>query len=304
MPELPEVQTIVSELDNKIKNKAIKSVEVFKFQSVRPMSKKFIQGVKGRKVLRVKRRAKMIIIELSGKKYLLIHLKMTGQLVYQSKSGKGVSGGHPIPVSAKVKQIYAYPMSGGVKPVGGLPSKFTRAQFDFSDGSHLYFNDIRRFGWIKFVDEKSYQEETGKYGLEPLSKDFTLTAFKEAIKRYSNRKIKQVLMDQSLIAGIGNIYADEADFAAHVMPTRQAKTLTAKEISDLHKAIPRILKLAVKMKGTSADTYVTTSGEEGNMLKHLKVYGRKGEKCRGCPGDVHWMKLAGRGTHYCPLCQK
>jgi len=304
MPELPEVQTIVAELDDKIKNKAIKSVEVFKFKSVRPMSKKFVQEVEGRKVLGVKRRAKMIIIELSGKRYLLIHLKMTGQLVFQNKAGKGISGGHPIPLPARIKAIKAYPLHGGNVKDTGLPSKFTRVMLDFSDGSHLYFNDIRRFGWIKFVDEKSYLEETGKYGLEPLSKDFTLKNFTAALKRYPNRKIKQILMDQSLIAGVGNIYADEADFAARVMPTRPAGKLTANEISKLHKAIPRILKLAIKMKGTSADTYITTSGEQGQMLKHLKVYGRKGEKCRGCAGTVHWMRLGGRGTHYCPACQK
>lgn len=304
MPELPEVQTIVSELDKKIKGKAIKDAKVFKFKSVRPMNKKFVQLVKGRKVLGVVRHAKMIIIELSGKKYLLIHLKMTGQLVFQSKTGQGVSGGHPIPLPAKIKAIAAYPLSGGNVKNYGLPSKFTRVMFDLSGGSKLYFNDIRRFGWIKFVDEKLYREETAKYGLEPLSDDFTLENFTRAIKRYPNRKVKQVLMDQTLIAGIGNIYADEADFAAGIMPTRPAGKLTAQEISALYKAIPRILKLAVKMKGTSADTYVTTSGEEGQMMKYLKVYGRPGEKCRGCSGTIHKMKIGGRGTHYCPSCQK
>ncbi|MFA6525979.1 MAG: DNA-formamidopyrimidine glycosylase [Candidatus Buchananbacteria bacterium] len=303
MPELPEVQTIVSELDEKISRKIISAVEVFKYKSVRPMNKKFVQGIVGKKIIGVARRAKMIIIELAGKKYLLIHLKMTGQLVYQSKSGKGVSGGHPIPVPAKVRQIQAYPMSGEIKDAG-LPSKFTRVSFDFKDGSKLFFNDIRRFGWIKLVDEKSYLEETGKYGIEPLSEDFTLKNFKGKLRRYPNRKIKQVLMDQSLIAGVGNIYADEAAFAARVMPTRPAISLTEKEIKALHQAIPRILKLAVKMKGTSADTYITTSGEEGKMMKHLKVYGRPGQKCRGCAGTIHKMKVGGRGTHYCPACQK
>lgn len=304
MPELPEVQTIVSELDNKISGKTIKSATIFKLQSVRPMNKKFVQGVIKHKVLGVTRRAKMIIIELSGKKYLLIHLKMTGQLVFQDKSGRGVSGGHPIPVSGKIKAIAAYPLSGGEIKASGLPGKFTRVSFEFSNGSKLFFNDIRRFGWIKLVDEKSYLEETAKYGLEPLSSDFTLKNFKIALKRYPNRKIKQVLMDQSLIAGVGNIYADEADFAARVLPTRPAGSLSGKEISNLHQAIKRILKLAIKMKGTSADTYVTTSGEEGKMLQYLKVYGRPGQKCRGCKGVIHKMKLGGRGTHFCPSCQK
>jgi formamidopyrimidine-DNA glycosylase len=303
MPELPEVQTIVSELNRKIKNKTVKSVEVFKFQSVRPLSTKFVQAVKGRKILGVARRAKMIIINLSGKKYLLIHLKMTGQLVFTNKKGAGVSGGHPIPMPKGIRQIAAYPMTGEIKNLG-LPSKFTRVTFDFSDGSHLYFNDIRRFGWIKFADEKLYQQETAKYGLEPLSYDFTLDNFTMAIKKYPNRKIKQALMDQTLFAGIGNIYADEACFAARVMPTRPAGKLTEKEIRALYSAIPKILKLAIKYKGTSADTYVRTSGEQGSMMKYLKVYGRESLACRGCLGKVHKMKLGGRGTHFCPSCQK
>ena len=286
MPELPEVQTIVSELNEKIKRKTIKSVQVFKYKSVRPMNKKFVQSVKGKKILGVARRAKMIIINLSGDKHLLIHLKMTGQLVFRDRRGKGLAGGHPIAFR------------------GELPTKFTRAMFEFTDKSHLFFNDIRRFGWIKFADKKLYESETGKYGLEPLSKDFTFSAFKEKLKRYPNRKIKQLLMDQALIAGIGNIYADEVCFAAKVLPTRPANKLTEKEIKDLFKAIPRILKLSISKKGTSADTYVTTSGAEGGMMKFLKVYGRAGKKCRRCGGTVHKIRLGGRGTHFCPVCQK
>jgi formamidopyrimidine-DNA glycosylase len=250
------------------------------------MNKKFVQSIKGRKILGVARRAKMIIINLSGDKHLLIHLKMTGQLVFRDRRGKGLSGGHPIAFQ------------------GELPTKFTRAAFEFADKSHLFFNDIRRFGWIKFADRKLYENETAKYGLEPLSKDFTFSAFKEKLKRYPNRKIKQVLMDQTLIAGVGNIYADEICFAARVLPARPTNKLTEQEIKDLFKAIPRILKLSISKKGTSADTYVTTSGAEGGMMKYLKVYGRAGEKCRRCGGAVHKIKLGGRGTHFCPICQK
>lgn len=309
MPELPEVQTIVSELDEKIKHKTIKSVQVFKYKSVRPMNKKFVQAVKGKKILGVARRAKMIIINLSGDRHLLIHLKMTGQLVYFSPPARGgvrgggsrepkvLSGGHPIPRQT----LPNLPLERG----GNItPTKFTRVMFEFTDKSHLFFNDIRRFGWIKFADKKLYESETGKYGLEPLSRDFTFSAFKEKLKRYPNRKIKQVLMDQSLIAGVGNIYADEVCFAAKVLPTRPANKLTEKESKEIFKAIPRILKLSISKKGTSADTYVTTSGAEGGMMKYLKVYGRAGQKCKRCGGTIHKIKLGGRGTHFCPSCQK
>lgn len=286
MPELPEVQTIVGELNEKIKSKTIKDVRVFKYKSVRPMNKKFVQSVKRRKISGVVRRAKMIIINLSGDKHLLIHLKMTGQLVFRDRRGKGLSGGHPIAFK------------------GELPTKFTRVMFEFTDKSHLFFNDIRRFGWIKFADKKLYESEIAKYGLEPLSKEFTLAEFKNKLRRYPNRKIKQLLMDQTLIAGVGNIYADEACFAARLLPTRPTLKLTEKEIKDLFKAIPRILKLSISKKGTSADTYVTTSGAEGGMMKFLKVYGRAGDKCKRCGGVVHKIKLGGRGTHFCPSCQK
>ncbi|MFA5047753.1 MAG: bifunctional DNA-formamidopyrimidine glycosylase/DNA-(apurinic or apyrimidinic site) lyase [Patescibacteria group bacterium] len=286
MPELPEVQTIVDELEQKIKNKTISSVQVTANKSVNLPNKKFVRLLLGKKVLEVTRRAKMIIVELSANKYLLIHLKMTGQLVFKDKRGRGVSGGHPIAVK------------------GELPNKFTRVSFAFKGGSQLFFNDIRRFGWIKLVDKKIKDQETAKYGLEPLEDDFTQANFKKALGRYPKRKIKQVLLDQTLIAGVGNIYADEACFAARILPTRPAESLKEKEIKDLWRAIPKILKFSISKKGTSADTYVTTSGEEGAMMKHLKVYGRNGERCKVCGEAIKKMRLAGRGTHYCLKCQK
>jgi len=286
MPELPEVQTIVNELEQKIKNKTISGVQVDAEKSVNLPNKKFVRLLLGKKVIGVTRRAKMIIIELTGKKYLLIHLKMTGQLVFKDKKGRGVSGGHPIVFK------------------GELPNKFTRVYFGFKGGSQLFFNDIRRFGWIKLVDQKTKERETAKYGLEPLEDDFTYENFKKALSRYPNRKIKQVLLDQSLIAGVGNIYADEACFAARILPTRIAEGLKEKEVKDLWKAIPKILRFSISKKGTSADTYVTTSGEEGAMMKYLKVYGRAGEECLGCTGKIKKIRLAGRGTHFCPSCQK
>ena len=286
MPELPEVQTIVDELEHKIKNKIIKSVQVLADKSVNLPNKRFVRLLLGKKILRVSRRAKIIIIELSSSKYLLIHLKMTGQLVFKDKKGRGISGGHPIMFK------------------GELPSKFTRVFFGFQDGSLLFFNDIRRFGWVRLVDKSEKDKEISKYGLEPLENDFTYENFKKALHRYSKRKIKQVLLDQALIAGVGNIYADEACFAAKVLPTRSVESLQEKEIRGLFKGIPRILKFSISKKGTSADTYVTTSGEEGTMMKYLKVYGREGEKCKVCGEEIKKMRLAGRGTHFCPNCQK
>lgn len=286
MPELPEVQTIVSELEQKIKNKTIAKIEVLAAKSVNLPVKSFGRQLARRKILGVSRRAKMIITALSGNKYLLIHLKMTGQLVFRDRQGRGVAGGHPIFFS------------------GELPNKFTRVIFYFNDQSQLFFNDIRRFGWIKLVGEKEKKSLTSKYGLEPLWPDFTLAAFSERLRRYPKRKIKQLLLDQTLLAGLGNIYVDEACFAAGILPTRTGESLTENEIKKLFSAIPRILRLSIKHKGTSADTYVTTSGEEGGMIKHLKVYGRGNQPCKRCRTLIKKIRLNGRGTHFCPRCQK
>lgn len=291
MPELPEVQTIVSELAKKISGQQITTVSVLADKSVNLSNKKFVQAVVGQKIKNVGRRAKLILVELSGGHWLLIHLKMTGQLVYQKikKSRKQenttITGGHQIVAEE-------------------LPNKFTRVIFEFKDGSKLFFNDIRRFGWIKFVSEKQKNEAIAKYGLEPLSKDFTWPAFSAILKKYPKRKIKQLLLDQSLIAGLGNIYADEVCFAAGVLPQRLSGKISNPEKIKMFKAIVRILKLSISHGGTTARDYVRSDGSKGQMIKYLKVYGRKGSKCQSCNGVVEKIKLNGRGTHFCRSCQK
>ena len=286
MPELPEVQTVVNELRRKIKGKKIKRVEVRAERVAKPSSAVLRRQLPGKTIKQVERRAKMIVIDLVGDHNILIHLKMTGQLVYVAKSGHKVSGGHPIGV------------------VGILPNKFSHVIIYFTDGSVLYFNDIRKFGWVRYAADSEKNLEKGKYGVEPFDKGYTLDHFKTLLKKYPKRKIKQLLMDQALLAGVGNIYADEACFAARIRPTRPADSLKEKEIRDLYAAIPRILKFAISKGGTSADNYVRTDGTKGRMLNYLKVYGREGEKCQRCGGVVKKIRLGGRGTHYCPSCQK
>ncbi len=286
MPELPEVQTIVNELDRKIKGKTIKEVVVDAARSALPSPKILIAKIKGQKIKAVKRRGKMIDIDLGGDHNILIHLKMTGQLVYVGKTGKQVSGGHPIGT------------------VGELPNKFSHVIIKFTDGSVLYFNDIRKFGWVKYATNIERDIARQKYGLEPFDKEYTLENFKAIIKRSPKKKIKQLLMDQEKISGIGNIYADESLFIVHVRPTRTAGSLKEKEIKDLFLAIPKLLKFAISKGGTTADNYVRTDGSKGQMVNYLKVYGRGGKKCKRCGGTVNKIRLGGRGTHYCPDCQK
>jgi formamidopyrimidine-DNA glycosylase len=286
MPELPEVQTVVSELDRKITGKTIKSVEVHATRSAQPSPEILIAKTKNKKVKEVKRRGKLIDIDLGGDHNILIHLKMTGQLVFVSRLGKKVSGGHPI------------------GSVGDLPNKFSHVIINFTDGSTLYFNDIRKFGWVKYATNIERDIARQRYGLEPFDKEYNLKNFTAILKRYPKRKIKQLLMDQEKISGLGNIYADESLFASHVLPTRLAGSLKPKEIELLFKEIPKILKLAISKGGTTADNYVRTDGSKGEMIKYLKVYGKGGEKCVKCKNEISKIKLGGRGTHFCKTCQK
>lgn len=288
MPELPEVETLKKDLKKTITNRTILAVKVKWPKMVSPLNpREFQNKIKNKKIIDVKRRAKMLILELSDGNFLTVHLKMTGQLIFEPKKGKIVFGGHP-------------QKDGTVD----LPNKFTHIIFDFTDGTKLFFNDVRKFGWIRYVTQDQLKEALAKYGIEPLSKGFTLSEFKLMLKRYPNRNIKQFLFDQTLISGLGNIYIDESCFCAKILPTRIVKTLTNSEIEKLYKCIPEILKLSISKKGTSFSDYVQLDGKQGQFVKWLKVYNKKGQKCSRCNSSIEKIKLVGRGTHFCPKCQK
>lgn len=282
MPELPEVETIKRQLESKIAGLTIRNVEIKK--------KRLFMGdpkeIMGAKARAIKRRAKMIIIDLDNNLHLLVHLKMTGQLIYADKNER-FGGGHPIPPFAEK-----------------MPGKYTYIIFDFSDGSHLYYNDIRQFGWIKVIERGELREEIKKYGPEPLSKDFTWAKLRENLLKHKNLKIKPTLMDQSVVAGLGNIYAAEVCFQAGIRPDRKISTLIDQDFKNLYESIKNVLALAVKYQGTSADSYVTLEGKKGNYESKLWVYGRNGQPCPNkCGGVVQKMMLAGRGTYFCSACQ-
>jgi len=298
MPELPEVQTIVNELARKIKGKKIKAVEVDAARSAQPSPNVLRTKLKGKTIKAVKRRGKMIDIDLGGNDNILIHLKMTGQLVFVAKGGQKVSGGPAR--NASRSDSGRHPIGN----VGVLPNKFSHVIIHFTDGSTLYFNDIRKFGWVKYADNLERELARQKFGVEPFDKQYTLENLRAIIRRSPKKKIKQLLMDQQKIAGIGNIYADESLFAARLRPTRPAGRLKDKEIAELFRVIPKILKFAIGKGGTSADNYVRTDGSQGGMMPYLKVYGREGEKCRRCGGIIKKIRMGGRGTHFCPACQK
>ena len=287
MPELPEVQTVANSLARKIKGKVFCDCRLKAPKMAKPGN--FRSMIKNLKVKSVRRRAKMIVIGLTGDKFLLVHLKMTGQLIYVDRAGRASGGGHPI-------------NSQGINL--RQPNKFTRIILDFKDGSRLLFHDVRKFGWMRIVDKEQLAKLNEQFGVEPLSGGFTLKKFKKVLERRPKLKIKQLLMAQELIAGIGNIYADESLFVAGLSPLRPAKSLKPAEIKKLRQAIIKKLKAAVKLGGTSVNTFVRPSGEQGGFAAKLKVYQRGGEKCFRCRTVLKKIKLGGRGTVYCPNCQK
>jgi formamidopyrimidine-DNA glycosylase len=284
MPELPEVETIRRGLESAILNKQITDLQVKKPKLLRNKQAYFFNTLKNNSIVNIDRIGKLLIFVLADKQnYLLVHLKMTGQLIY-TKGGQMVAGGH--------KQAI----------LGKLPNRYSHIIFHFTDGSKLFFNDMRQFGYMELV--KDTEPIIKRYGIEPGTDNFTWENFQ---KVFVNRRIaiKVLLLNQQLISGIGNIYADEICYRAKVRPDRGVNTLTIAEKKKLFTATKYIIKKAVVNRGTTFSDYRDTSGQPGNFVKFLKVYGRAGQKCLSCRQvNIKKVKLGGRGTHFCSRCQK
>ncbi|MDP2930184.1 MAG: bifunctional DNA-formamidopyrimidine glycosylase/DNA-(apurinic or apyrimidinic site) lyase [bacterium] len=284
MPELPEVETIKRFLEKAIVKRKITGVEVLNRKQLLGNSKDII----GAKIKDLDRRAKYLIINLDNNKSLLIHLKLTGQLVWTVKTtGKAVFD----------KQI---PFTGGTK----LPGKTTRIIIHFDKGT-LFFNDMRKLGWIKIVQSPGLNKSFEKLGPEPFGKDFSVEYLKKAFEKTS-RPIKIILLDQEKIAGIGNIYANEALFMAKINPGRPAKILMPNEVKKLRQAILNVLKQGLKYGGSSAadEAYIKPDASRGNYQQHFLVYQKQGQKCLKCGKIIKRITLGGRGTFFCPACQR
>lgn len=283
MPELPEVETIIRDLTVHLVNKTIKQVSVTYPGSINQKPVKFIAHLEGQKIKNLSRRGKNIILQLTTD-YLVIHLKMTGQLVWRGGQTT-LAGGHPI-----------------INVGQELPNKFTRVILKFAAGT-LYFNDVRKFGWVRIMTALELELYLQRLGVEPLGIDFTKDYLQTALaaKRIA---IKAALLDQSKIAGLGNIYVDEALWASGIAPTRPANSLSKPELKKLQQAIVAVLNLSISQRGTSFNNYRDGNGEAGNNMKFLKVYGRANEACPKCRRPLKKFRLAGRGTHWCDHCQK
>lgn len=306
MPELPEVENLRMGLSRAIVGQKIRKVEVKKPKLVsgkgtrRKASKKkqaeFIKGITGERFTAVNRRAKNLIFSLSHGKIILAHLKMSGQFAYQPRGDKKrIIGGHPIELSEKE-----------------LPNKHTHVTFHLERGT-LYYNDTRMFGYLLYYPNLEAFEIGGqfeKYGVEPLSRNFTLKYFREELKKKKGHargragKIKAVLMDQQIVTGLGNIYADETLFEARIRPDRSASSLSPSEAGKLYKAIVRIIKRAIKLGGSSVATYRLLDKTRGNYAREHKVYGKAGKSCPNCGKPLEKTTIQGRTTIFCPRCQK
>ncbi len=286
MPELPEVETVKLGLVKLLPGSTVKSVNHNwdkSFPNAQADVKKFLVGAK---VITVRRRAKVLMIDLSTEYSLIIHLKMTGQLVFRGKQNFGA--GHP------TKSL-----------VGELPDKSTRVTITFIDDSQLFFNDQRKFGWMKLLptSEIGSMDFMRKVGPEPLEQNFSAKDLIERLQKRKKSNIKAVLLDQSVIAGVGNIYADESLFAAGIHPASIVSAVPKAKLEKLYQELRRILNLSIEYGGTTDRNYVDALGQKGNYMDHTKVFRRQKQLCLNCKGEIIKIRVAGRGTHVCPKCQ-
>ncbi len=289
MPELPEVETIRQDLRRKILHQKITGIIINsdKVAGDKPARQELSKFLPGKTFHEVDRVGKLLIIEIAESPlFLLVHLKMTGQLIY-AHHDKIIAGGHSF-TSINTK----------------LPDKHTQVIITFQNGGKLFFNDLRRFGYFKLVDTTSKAKAVARFGIEPLTKNFTFEAFSLLFKKRKTL-LKALLLNQQLIAGIGNIYADEICHAAKIHPTRRVNTLRQAEIKRLYQATQAIIKKAITFRGTTFNNYVDSSGNKGNFSRLLKVYEQDGKNCKTCKITIiKKIHAAGRGTHFCPKCQK
>ncbi len=300
MPELPEVETIKVGLAKLLPGKVVKDVWYDWDKSFPNAPADVARFLVGAKVQKVRRRAKVLIIELSGGWALVIHLKMTGQLVFvaspqkgQGARGKGqgerFGGGHPTD-----------------SLVGELPAKSTHVIIDFTDGSKLFFNDQRKFGWMRLLPALEIPEIDffKKVGPEPLDADFTVDLFIERLMRRPNSTVKAVLLDQTVIAGVGNIYADESLWGAKIHPATPVSKIPKAKLVLLYNSLRDVLTLSIRKGGSTDKNYVDAQGQKGSYLAFANVFRKQGQPCPRCGTPIEKIRVAGRGTHICPKEQR
>jgi formamidopyrimidine-DNA glycosylase len=288
MPELPEVETVRIGLARLLPGRTVQYVTNDTAKGFPNAPEDVRQFLIDASVTDVRRRAKVLLIELSSKYTLVTHLKMTGQLVFHS-SETHFGAGHPS--DSLVRE---------------LPDKSTRVTLTFTDGSKLFFNDQRKFGWMRLMPtvEVPNIDFMKKVGPEPLEADFTWHVLRDRLQRRKQTNIKAALLDQSVIAGVGNIYADESLWGAKLHPTTLVQDVSDAKVKALHRALVDVLTLSIAKGGSSSHTYVNAEGKKGSYLDFANVFRLEGRPCPRCGTTIIKTRVAGRGTHLCPHCQK
>jgi formamidopyrimidine-DNA glycosylase len=269
MPELPEVQTIVNDLQILTNDTIISFWTNFK-KAIK--SDDFEENIIGKKIKNIERIGKNIVIRLSDDHLIIVHLKMTGKLLTNKLSSN-------------------------------LPSKHLHHIFHLRKNGSIEFHDIRKFATIELINNEKLSAMIALKGINPFSKDFTVATLKKIISNKKTKNIKSFLMDQTAISGIGNIYASEIPFHAKLNPLRKIDTLTVEEIKTLHSSILKILTKAIKMRGTSISDYRDAKGEKGGFQNELKVYGKAGKICEKCDTMIEKVIVEQRSTFFCSHCQ-
>lgn len=287
MPELPEVETIRRGLESFLKNAKITKVKV-------SCEKSFIgpkELAEGAKIVEIRRKGKALLIDLDNGVTMMIHLRMTGQLIFR-KSGStapsdSFAGGHP------TDSFFSE-----------LPNKQTRVEFDLENGK-LFFNDQRKFGFVKLLETAEVENDSFIKSLAKEPWDMSAEEFEKNLMRHKSQPIKATILDQKVVAGIGNIYADEALFFAKINPKRETGSLSKKEIETLLEGARTVMQRSIDSGGSTMKTYVKADGTKGDYLRlFAKVFRREGEPCENCGTEIVKIRVAGRGTHICPNCQK
>ncbi len=287
MPELPEVETIKNGLNRLIKDLQVKSVS-YDWPKGFPNSNADVDNfLIGSIIFRVKRKGKSLIFFLSSNYCLVIHLKMTGQLVYRGQ--KNFGAGHP-----------------NDSLIGPLPDKSTRVTITFNDGSHLFFNDQRKFGWMRLLPDIEVEnlDFMKKLGPDALSSSFTQSEFYKRVQRRKNSSIKATILDQTVLAGVGNIYADESLWMAKIHPASLSGSLSKIKLNNLFNSIRIILEKSISLGGSTDKNYVDAEGKKGSYLEFAQVFRREGQPCTRCGNEIIKIRVASRGTHICPKCQR
>jgi len=274
MPELPEVETIRKGLEKKVRGKRVNKVIIRNEKAIKAPSSpgQFIRKIEGRRLSGIRRKGKYLILELDSKDSLIIHLRLTGRLIYSPE-------GEELP--------------------------YTRVIFIFPDKTQLSFTNMRGLGGLWLIPNEEFRNLPflNSLGPEPLDNDFTLARFRKLLQGKKG-KIKSLLMEQTFIAGVGNIYSQEALFLSGIHPERNASMLIDREVESLYNNLLAVLREALSYDGSSIDAYVDLNGKKGSYESHLRVYGRKGKDCFRCGAVIRKIKVSGRGTCFCPVCQK